>query len=129
MPLENVTIRRVCLHEVHCRQEEGPLIRPTYGTGLLDLGPKAMSALRSRVIAAFKSNAQCMEMSIRKFDGGSALANGVELIGKRDPGFVTFSRTFADKLTEAQTSRQIPGGLMVVFDGTLGNPATPFLAS
>lgn len=126
MPLENVTIRRVCLHEVHCRQEEGPLIRPTYGTGLLDLGPKAMSALRSRVIAAFKSNAQCMEMSIRKFDGGSALANGVELIGKRDPGFVTFSRTFADKLTEAQTSRQIPGGLMVVFDGTLGNPATPF---
>ena len=126
MPLENVTIRRICLHEVHCRPEEGPLLTPTYGAGLLQLNAPAMAAFRSRVIAAFKSDAQCMEMSIREYGAGSALVTGDELIRKREPGFVMHSRIFADALASAQTSRQIPGGLMVVFDGTLGNPATPF---
>lgn len=85
-----------------------------------------MSAFRSRVVAAFKATAQCMDMTIREHGQGSALAAGTQLLGKRDPGFVEHSRVFADALATAQVSRQIPGGLMVVFDGTVGNPATPF---
>ncbi|WP_333606213.1 nucleoid-associated protein [Novosphingobium sp.] len=126
MPLENVTIGRVCLHEVHRRPEEGPQLVPTFGTGLLELDQEAESAFRSRVIAAFKSTAQCMEVDIREFGLGSALVTGVELIKLRDTQFVNHSRLFAEALATAQISRQIPGGLMVVFDGTLGNPATPF---
>lgn len=56
MPLENVTIRRVCLHEVHRRPGEGPQLKPTYGQGLLHLNSEAMAHFRSRVIAAFKTN-------------------------------------------------------------------------
>lgn len=126
MPLENVTITRICLHEVHRRSDEGSVVRPTYGAGLLNLGPEALGAFRSRVIAAFKSNAQCMEMAIREFGQGSVVANGVRLVETLDPEFVHHSRLFADALASAQGSRQIPGGLMVVFDGTLGNPAKSF---
>lgn len=126
MPLENVTINRVCLHEVYQRGDGGVVPPPSYGAGLLALPPQAMNAFRGRVIAAFKSNAQCMEMSIRDFGQGSVLANGAHLLGLRNDDVVIHSRVFADALAAAQISRQIPGGLMVVFDGTLGNPATPF---
>lgn len=126
MPLLNLTVNRICLHEVHRRPDEGPQKKPTYGAGLLHLGTEAMDAFRQRVVAAFKANAQCMEMSIRDFGPGSVVAHGVELLGKRGQNFVAKSQVFADALANAQASRQIPGGLMVVFDGTVGNPATPF---
>lgn len=126
MPLENVTIGRVCLHEVHRRPETGPQLKPTYGQGQLKLDPEAMGHFRSRVIAAFKTNAQSMQMSIREHDAGSIIEVGAALVETPTRDFVRHSRAFADALATAQSSRQIPGGLMVVFDGTLGNPATPF---
>lgn len=126
MPLENLTIRRVCLHEVHRRPEEGPQLAPSYGLGLLQLDANAMAAFRSRVIAAFKTNAQCMEMSIRGYGSGSVLERGAAIVAVSNRNFARDSRAFADSLASAQTSRQIPGGLMVVFDGTLGHPATAF---
>ncbi len=85
-----------------------------------------MAAFRSRVVAAFKTNAQCMDMSIREHGAGSAIELGAAIVGVPGHDFAQRSQVFADALANAQTSRQIPGGLMVVFDGTLGNPATTF---
>lgn len=126
MPLENVTVSRICLHEVHRRPEQGPQLVPTYSQGLLQLNGDAMAAFRSRVVAAFKTNSQCMEMSVREHGPGSILAHGTALVDTPTRNFVQASRIFVDALANAQASRQIPGGLMVVFDGMLGYPATPF---
>lgn len=126
MPLQNLTVGRICLHEVHVRSDTGTVVKPTYGVGLLNLQGAALEAFKSRVIAAFKSNSQCMEMTIRAYGAGSALASGAQLVSTSDQDFIVASAAFADALATAQTSRQIPGGLMVVFDGTVGNPATPF---
>ena len=126
MPLENVTISRMCLHEVHRRPEQGPQLVPTYSQGLLQLNGNAMAAFRSRVVAAFRTNSQCMEMSVREHGPGSILAHGTALVDTPTRNFVQASRIFVDALANAQASRQIPGGLMVVFDGMLGYPATPF---
>lgn len=128
LALENLTIGRVCLHEVHRLGDDGNVVAPTYGTGLLQLNGAALDAFRARVVAAFKSGAQCMEMSVRQFAAGSAVAIGSTLEGKSDQDFVVVSRQFADSLAAAQTSRAIPGGLVVVFDGTVGQPATRFFA-
>ena len=85
-----------------------------------------MAAFRSRVIAAFKSSAQCIEMAIVDYGLGTIVAHGAALVAARTPGFVRESRSIAKRLAVAQQSRGIPGGLVVVFDGTVGNPATPF---
>ncbi len=99
---------------------------PTYGQGLLNLSAEALGAFKSRVAAAFKSNSQCMEMTIRSHGQGSVLSSGVQLLASSNPDFVRHSQFFANALAEAQTSRQMPGGLMVVFDGTVGPSSTPF---
>lgn len=128
MPLENLTISRVCLHEVFRFGEDAVVVPPQYSAGLLDLNPAATEAFRGRIVAAFKSNAQCMEMAIRDFGPGSVLAMGTTLIGVSDAEFVQRSRAFADSLAAKQASRAIPGGLVVVFEGTHGHPAVPFFA-
>lgn len=126
MPLQNLTVHRICLHEIHRRADAGTVVPPSVGTELLDLRDAALEAFRSRVIAAFKSNSQCMEMTIRTHGAGSVLANGVDLLQTSNVDFISVSARFAHSLAEAQTSRQMPGGLVVIFDGTVGNPATPF---
>ncbi len=128
MPLENLTIHRVCLHEVFRFGEDGNVVPPQYGGGLLMLDTAAAEAFRSRVVSAFKSNAQCMEMGIRDFGPGTVLALGADLIGVPNADFVQRSRAFADSLAGKQANRAIPGGLVVVFDGTHGHPAVPFFA-
>jgi hypothetical protein len=128
VPLENLTIGRICLHEVHRLGDDGNVVTPTYGSGLLQLNGRALDAFRARVVAAFKNNAQCMEMSVRQHDPGSAIAIGSVLGGLLDAQFVRETRKFADALAGAQTSRAIPGGLAVAFDGTVGHPATAFFA-
>lgn len=128
MALENLTINRICLHEVHRIGNDGNVITPTYGTDLLNLQGDALDAFRSRVISAFKNNARCMEMCIRDFTPGSAVYRGSAFNGLTNAQFVSDSKQFANALATAQSSRTIPGGLAVVFDGTVGNPATPFFA-
>lgn len=126
MPLQNLTVNRICLHEVHRRSDAASVVQPTFGTGLLELNGAAMEAFMSRVIAAFKSTSQCMEMTIRAFGQGSVIANGIELLATSNEEFIDVSQRFAEALAGAQTSRSMPGGLVVIFDGTLGSPATQF---
>jgi 37-kD nucleoid-associated bacterial protein len=66
-----------------------------------------------------------MDMDIHDFGTGSALALGSVVVTASDAEFVLHSRAFADRLAEAQGSRQIPGGLCAVFDGTAGYPGAP----
>ncbi|WP_232631531.1 nucleoid-associated protein [Methylobacterium sp. Leaf118] len=126
MPLENLTIRRVCLHEVYKRGDDGNVRTPTYSNGLLALNDKGLSAFQSRVHSAFKRDAKCMEMALRLTDATSIAGRGVAIVDADDEDFVQQSRSFADLLAEAQVSRQIPGGLTVVFDGTVGYPERHF---
>jgi hypothetical protein len=126
VPLENLTINRVCMHEVYRRPDDGGESPPSLAEGLLQLDALAMAAFRSRVIAAFKSSAQCIEMAIVDHGLGSLVAHGAALVAAGTPGFIRESQSIAKRLAGAQQSRSIPGGLIVVFDGTVGNPATPF---
>lgn len=127
MALENLLLGRICLHEVHRRADDKSLVTPSYSSDMLVLKGRAKDAFISRVLAAFKSSAQCMEMSIRVHDAASAVAQAANLIRQTDADFVRSSRVFADKLADAQDSRQYPGGVVAVFDGTVGNPAQHFV--
>jgi len=126
MPLENFSISRICLHEVHRKPDDGPNLRPSYGTGLLTLPPEALAAFRARIINAFRGSAQCMDMTVRDFGPGSVLHSGAALMDLNDASYVNASCAFADALATSQGSRAIPGGLMVVFQGRVGNPAMPY---
>ncbi len=126
MPLENLTIRRASLHEVHRRADDRAIVAPTYATHLFELDANGLAVFQRRVLQAFQSDAKCMRMVISAHAAGTVSATGAALVAANDADFVTQSRTFADLLAAAQTSRAYPGGLVVTFDGTVGHPARRF---
>ena len=126
MTLENLTIRRASLHEVHRRADDRTIVTPKYATALFELDAAGLAAFQRRVLQAFQSDAKCMRMVINAHDAGTVAAIGVELMNADDADFVLRSRSFADLLSAAQTSRATPGGVIVTFDGTVNYPARRF---
>lgn len=123
MFFENLTVNRVIIHEVYQRLDDRRPVDPTYGTQLLNLTADAMDFFRERIINAMGSQSQSMEMDIlAPTDPACALEIASELRSADDRNFIDTSRRFADRLTAAQTSRNLPGGIVVVFDGRAGNP-------
>lgn len=128
MDVQNLTIDRIVFHEVHRRLDDRRLIPPTYGAQTLNLSADAMDALRDRILVATGSQSQSMDMTIAKFDAGSAVALAANLVtAAGDANFVARSNGVADRLANAQQSRGIPGGVLAVFTGSAGNPATPLV--
>lgn len=123
MSFENLTINRVVVHEIHKRSDDRGIVAPTYGVALVTLEREAMGALCERINSALGSAARCMELDIIQAGEGSAISIARDLIDADDTLFVQRSRAVADALTSAQTRRDLPGGVLVVFTGVAGHPA------
>lgn len=123
MLFQNLNVNRLIVHEVFRRTDDRQKVQPTYGAQLVTLPSEAKSAFHDRVIAALGSQSQCMHMTISNANAESCYELCRTAINSNDTTFVAHSRKFADLLADAQTSRQIPGGILVVFDGSVGHPA------
>jgi hypothetical protein len=127
MIFENMSVQRMILHEVFQRKDDKLPIKPRYGGHLISLPTDAMDDFKARVVEALGNQSKCMEMTIIDGNAGRVPEIASRLIKAADAQFVTVSQSIADELTEKQTSRRLPGGVVVVFSGTIGTPALPFL--
>jgi len=127
MPFDNLLIEQVVLHEVYRRLDNGQPTPPAYGREELDLPAPAMQAFRDRIISATGRMSQSMDMAITTFNSESAVAIAQNILLAPSGDFVTISRKIADKLTGAQTSRTIPGGVVAVFRGRVGDLHQPII--
>ena len=128
MAFANLIVQRVVLHEVYKRRHDGALITPRYAEQLIDLPTEAMEVFKERVVDAMGTESQSMEMEIADAGAESAIAIASSLLGRADNAFVTDSANFADKLAAVQVPRNLPGGILVVFDGTVNAASEPFVA-
>lgn len=129
MSFENLSIHRLIIHEVFARGADKALIQPTYGDQLLVLPQDARDALQARITNALGKSSHGVEMTIRDTGVDSTWHKAKEIIqaNGNDVQFVNLSQNIASKLAVAQTNRTIPGGIVVVIEGTCGNPAKPFM--
>src|SRR5712675_820408 len=127
MAVENLAVQRLILHEVFKGRDDSGAVTPRYGGQLANLPAAAMEAFRERVVDALGNTSQSMEMDIIDAQAGSAVELSAGLLGKSDAAFITGSQAFADGLAAAQTHRSWPGGIVVVFTGTVGAASHPFV--
>ena len=129
MSFENFSIGRLIIHEVLARGVDRAIVEPTYGTQLLELPQDARDALQTRITNALGKSSHGVEMTIRENGADSTWQKAKELVEAQgnDALFVNLSQAIASKLAVAQTNRTIPGGIVVVVDGTCGNPARSFM--
>lgn len=123
MSFENLTISRIVIHEIYKRTDGRDIVPPTYGTGLVTLDMEALDAFCDRINSAMGSAARSMELDIIQSEPGSSVTIAKFLVDADDTLFIERSRAVADKLTNAQMRRDLPGGVLVVFTGTAGHPA------
>lgn len=129
MSFENLSIGRLIIHEVFARGVDKALVQPTYGTQLLILPQDARDALQLRITNALGKSSHGIEMTIGDFGTNSLwrIARDVIQSQGNNEDFVNLSQHIAGKLAAAQTNRTIPGGIVVVIEGTCGNPAKSFM--
>lgn len=127
MDLQNLTVDRVVLHEVHRRGNDRGRTAPTYGTALENLRGRALDAFRDRIVQAMAKTDRCVQMDILEGCPMLPILEAV-LATDTDAQFITESQVVADALTDAQLRRDIPGGVVVVFVGTVGANANRFFS-
>ena len=128
MPFQNLVIQRTIIHEVFKRADEPTPVQPSYGTQVIHLEADARDALQQRITAALGHASHGLEMSLRKTGTESIWAKVKQLVDAPDNAntFITASQNIAASLAEAQVSRGIPGGIVVVVYGKVGHPGIPF---
>lgn len=129
MSFENLSISRLIIHEVFARAADKALVQPTYGAQLLVLPLDARDALQARITNALGKSSHGVEMAIREVGEDSTWHKAKEIIEAQgdDARFINLSQSIASKLAVTQTNRTIPGGIVVVIEGTCGNPPRSFM--
>lgn len=117
----NVRIERIIIHQIHQRDKDGKKVLPTRSTDLIRFDDKAMQTFKTRFIDAIGSNSKAVEMSIveQEKDKLPSIIGSLESI-TNDDEFIAISFDIANKLADAQAHRNIPGGIVVFFDGLYG---------
>ncbi|MCK8600143.1 nucleoid-associated protein [Desulfoferrobacter suflitae] len=124
--LEGFSIQRVVLHKVFPRRDKTP-VPPRYGDRLIELHEEGLMTLEERVVKALGHGSHGMEMSIDQVGARSFFDLGTQLLDDDDEAFVERSRTIADKLNEAQATRDLPGGALAVMNGLTGPTRQRFI--
>ena len=127
MSFENLILDKVVLHRVFKRNDEHQRIAPVYGTSLVPFAPRASQAICTRINTALGTAAKCIELDIIDNTQGSLVELSSRLVNSDRDLFIHHAREAADKLTDAQNPRNTPGGVLMVFSGTAGNPAKRFI--
>ncbi|MGB3044495.1 MAG: nucleoid-associated protein [Xanthobacteraceae bacterium] len=87
----------------------------------------AIDQFKLRVIDALSAEAKSLQMQIAKYDVGSHLHNVSELLGANNDEFLERSRRVPNRLADEQRHSNIPGGVVLVFDGTVGGANHKFV--
>lgn len=127
MQLLNLDIDRIIIHQIYQRDPEGVKVTPTQSFELTNFAPAAMTEFKTRVRDALGEGSKAVQMEIVE-QGEDYMPSIIDKLSVQDEGdFIVSSYNVAQKLADAQTRRTIPGGIVVVFYGTQGNPAKKFI--
>jgi hypothetical protein len=127
MQFENLRVNRVVVHEVFQRADDRSIQPPVFAEDLEQLSAEALVAFRLRLTDALSGQSQSLQMRIIRHDAHSYLTIAESIIDSTNEDFLAESKIIAHRLTEAQIARRIPGGVLIVFDGSVGASAIPFV--
>ena len=101
------------------------LLPPACADALETLDPEAIAAFRLRITEALSSKG--LQMRIAKYGTESFLGLAETMMKTSNDIFLSSSKVVATRLSESQLQRRIPGGMLIVLDGTVGVPPVPFI--
>lgn len=119
--LTNLSIHRLVVSLIHGRSSTDQVVPPVLGKHIEVLDQKAKDALTGRLTDALGHGSKSMDMMFRDRSDSSAHALSLKMLGSDEAEFIACAGQASTMLTNAQYSRRIPGGLLLVFQGSVGS--------
>lgn len=116
---DNLRFNRIILHNVYKPDDEGA-VTPFLSTVLTVLEGEGLEKLQQRISSVLGSGSHSLQMLIAQDGASSCFHAATRLLNDDDEGFITNSAELAQLHTAAHSSKQWPGGTLVVIDGTAG---------
>lgn len=116
----NLRINRIIVHQVFQRNDNRELISPKFSIDFTNLDQGGLATLQDRIINALGNESHSIEMHINDSSPNTVFDICSRLIDSSNDDFKELSKFVPNKLAQAQTSRKIPGGIVVIFDGLIG---------
>jgi nucleoid-associated protein YejK len=116
----NLRIQRIVIHEIFKRNDDGTIVPLKYNSDLTLLDSIGLQTLQNRIVNALGDNSHSIEMDVVDSSAESSFQLGASLLKAENVEFVDISKRIAYKLAEAQNTRNIPGGVVLIFSGTTG---------
>ncbi|MBZ9612159.1 nucleoid-associated protein [Rheinheimera maricola] len=126
---EGLTIERLIAHTIFARGKDKALVPPNLTNELIPLSGDAKDLIQLRVTAALGSSSHGLEVQVVKSDTNSFMQRAAASIHASDDDFKHFSKEIAKSLADAQTNPKWPGGVLIIFNGKVGESQQPFLAA
>jgi len=125
----NFTINRIITHEIFKRNSEREIVDPIISTLLTELSNDGKQELATRIVEAVGQDSKSVEMEIDQNDDGSVVHSVQQIMEQSsNESFIEMSKVITMKLVHAQTTRSLPGGIVVLIDGTTGVGSNKFVA-
>lgn len=126
--LENFSITRLVIHEIYKRDISGS-VPPTLNTELASLDGRGVAELQTRIVEAVGHGSHSIIMDIVQVEEGSVYSNIAPFLNgeKTESDFIAMSHRLINRLVQCQTSQIIPGGVVLIFEGTTGSTARKYI--
>lgn len=122
----NLRIQKIVIHEIFKRDEDGEIIPLKYNDQLTTLDRLGLQTLQIRIVNALGDNSHSIEMDVTDTSVSSTFQLGASLLSSEDADYIDFSKQITYTLAEKQTTRSIPGGIVIIFSGLTGLNNYPF---
>ena len=126
--LENLAIERLVIHEIYKRESTGS-VPPLLNEEMTRLEPRGFAELQKRITEAVGNDSHSIEMEFFQTDEGTVYSHIVPFLysKKNDDDFIAMSHRLTNKLVQCQTTKIIPGGIVLVLQGTTGESCLKYI--
>lgn len=116
---ENLRLDKFIVHKIYQRGIESNIKEPTFSDGLMMLNSVAHRKFKERIVEALGSDSHSIEMELKPINVFSTFHYASSIVEDLD-NFISQSKHITNNLVNAQNKCNIPGGLVIVFSGTIG---------
>lgn len=124
----NFQIEKMIIHEIFKLDDERQIVPPRLNNSLTILNAAGLQVLGERVVAAIGIDSKSVEMDITDQSEGSVYFHINHILNvNTDEEFIVRSQKITWRLARSQTSRNLPGGVVVILKGSTGYNLSPYV--
>lgn len=127
MNILKLKIEKIAIHQIFAREDPKAIIKPVKGKELIRFDETAMQDFKKRVLDSLGNGSSAVRMVISNQAENKTPKIISQLHDLSENDFINKSYNIAEILAEAQTKRNISGGIVVVFSARYNHNQLKFI--